>query len=372
MLNKILGTLDASRLLEARLTNTRSHLPGNVDRFPNLLPSMLLPYLISVERLIRGTTKACQKGRDVPLDMLLARNADTWRMRSDVLPAMCERGLSFVINGIDEDVSAIGALNATIERDWRVKCWTNAYWSHGSASAFNPHADDHDVLVLQLSGTKFWQCWGALEPLPIKARTYSVDQLPQPEWHCIMHPGDILFLPRGDVHVAEVQSSPSLHITLGIRPPQIRELPTIMYTARSPNEFSRRDMPVDSNADFTAELAWLRGFVDSLDPAELLDQLDYARPPYQPNNLGINICENTLFASTLRRHLPVERLKDGGCQIKPAGWPLVLAENEWVVLSHLHTSGPMTLQQLTTTLSHIDLKQAINSLVYRSLLFAWH
>jgi hypothetical protein len=369
MLNQILGAADKDRLFAARLANTRCHLSGRANRFPNLLPSLLIPHLISVERLLRGVTKVCQKGREVPLDMLLVRAGEHWRIRTDALPAMCERGLSFVINGIDEDVPAIGALNAAIERDWRTKCWTNAYWSHGCASAFNPHSDNHDVLVLQLSGTKQWRCWGALDAFPTKSRAYSPDQLPKPMWSCVMQPGDILFVPRGDVHAAELRGSSSLHLTVAVRSPQVSELPSLLNTDAK-DDFSRRDMPVQSDADFTAHLTWLRSLVDALDPTELLSQIDGARPPYQPNNLGILVCDGTLLASALRRNIPAERLQDGRYRITPAGWPLILAESEWMIMNLMHTVGSMTLRELTAALPEGGAPDAVNSLIQKNLLFA--
>lgn len=369
MLNRIIGVAEDARLVAARQTNTRCHLSGDADRFPNFLPSLLIPHLISAERLLRGVTKVCQMGREVPLDMLLVRTGENWRLRTDVLPAMCERGLSFVINAIDEAVPAIGALNAAIERRWRMESWTNAYWSHGSASAFNPHADNHDVLVLQVYGTKEWRCWGALDPFPTKSRAYTPDKLPKPEWSCVMQPGDILFVPRGDVHAAELLGPSSLHLTVALRPPQVRELPALLQTDPK-NEFTRRDMPVQSDADFTAHLAWLRGMVDACDPTELLSQLDHARPPYQPNNLGIVACNDTLLASTLRRRIPAERLEDGRYRITPAGWPFILSAGEWAVIDLLHTVGSMTLRQLTTALPEVGAWDAVNSLIQKSLLFA--
>lgn len=369
MLNQIFDDAEEALLLAARLANTRCHLLGESDRFPNLLPSLLVPHLITAERLLRGSTKGLQQGREVPLDMLLVRVGERWRIRTDTLPAMCERGLSFVINGIDEDVPAVGALNAAIERRWHVECWTNAYWSHGSASAFNPHSDNHDVLVLQLSGTKQWQCWGPLDPFPTKSRAYSHDQLPKPEWSGVLHSGDILFVPRGDIHAAELCGSSSLHLTVALRPPQVRELPALLRT-EGQNEFSRQDMPVFSDADFTAQLSWLRGLVDTLDPGELLRQVDLARPPYQPNNFGIVVCDGTLLASTLRRRIPAVRLQDGRYRITPAGWPFILSAGEWAILDLLHTVGSMTLRQLTAALPEVGALNAIHSLIQKSLLFA--
>lgn len=370
MLNQILRPVDDVRLRDARLNHTRCHVPGMAGRFPDLLPSLLIPHLITIDRLQRGSTVLSQQGRDVPLDMVLIRVGERQHLRIDALEDMCTRGLSFVLNGVDLDVPAIGALNATIERQWRVECWTNAYWSHGRASAFSPHADDHDVLILQLSGTKHWRCWGALEPYPIKPRAYVQTQLPAPAWEGPMNPGDALFVPRGDVHMAELASPSSLHLTVAVKPPQVRELPALLRTDAQNDVFSRQDIPVQPGADTTDLVAWMRRRADTFDPADVLAQWDQSRPPYVPNNLGVVAHDGTLLASALRRHIPAERLADGRYRITPAGWPFILTAEEWLVLDLLHQAGAMTLAQITASMARNGAAEAISSLIRKSLLFA--
>jgi len=370
MLDWIVGKTDEARLRQAWLGNTRCHLPGKARRFPDLLPALLLPHLITAERLLRGATRANQQGREVPMDMLVMRRGERWHLRTDALASLCARGLSFVLNGVDEDVPAIGALSAAIERDWRVKCWTNAYWSHGRASAFAPHADDHNVLILQLSGRKHWRCWGPLEPFPVTARSYGPDKLQQPEWEGILQPGDALFVPRGDVHVAELAGPSSLHLTVAVRPPWVRELPAMLWAGKQEDEFSRHDVPVQPGADFAAVESWVREVVDTLDTAAALDRWDRTRPPYSPSNLGVVARDGTLLASPFRRRIPAERQEDGSYQITPAGWPLALAAGEWQVLDFLHTAGAMTSGQLTQALPGGDARAAADALIQRGLLFA--
>ena len=73
----------------------------------------------------------------------------------------------------------------------------NAYLSPGiGAGGLGQHADTHDVIVLQIAGSKAWDVEG-LGPL-------------------VLEPGDVLYLPAGTSHHARAESGFSLHLTIGI------------------------------------------------------------------------------------------------------------------------------------------------------------
>jgi hypothetical protein len=72
----------------------------------------------------------------------------------------------------------------------------NAYLTPPSAVGLGRHADTHDVVILQIHGSKTW----------------DVDGLGQFE----LGPGDVVYLPRGTPHQAHTSTETSLHITFGI------------------------------------------------------------------------------------------------------------------------------------------------------------
>ena len=73
----------------------------------------------------------------------------------------------------------------------------NAYLSPGGGTVgLGRHADTHDVIVLQVAGSKAWDVDG-LGPLSLLA-------------------GDVLYLPAGTSHQARAESGFSLHLTIGI------------------------------------------------------------------------------------------------------------------------------------------------------------
>lgn len=101
----------------------------------------------------------------------------------------------------------------------------NAYLTPSNAAGLRAHSDDHDVLVMQVDGTKRW----------------SVDGLGDVH----LHPGDVLYVPAGCEHSAITGGELSLHLTVGILRLTYRSVldrcsPTVppISTNRSPSAFS--------------------------------------------------------------------------------------------------------------------------------------
>jgi len=81
-------------------------------------------------------------------------------------------------------------------------CFANAYITPPNAQGFSRHADEHEVLVLQIEGSKLWRVY------PENGEPCEIE----------LTPGSLLYLPRGLQHEAETRGIASIHITLGISP----------------------------------------------------------------------------------------------------------------------------------------------------------
>jgi ribosomal protein L16 Arg81 hydroxylase len=83
-----------------------------------------------------------------------------------------------------------------------------------------PHYDTHDVFVLQIHGTKHWRIFDQALYLPLQNQVHD-NQFrgrDDPTQTLDLHPGDMIYLPRGWGHAAETQEDLSIHITLGVHP----------------------------------------------------------------------------------------------------------------------------------------------------------
>jgi bifunctional lysine-specific demethylase and histidyl-hydroxylase MINA len=98
----------------------------------------------------------------------------------------------------------------------------SAFWSRGGMKA-PVHYDDHDLLVVQLRGTKRWYVSNRPSELPNTWQSIpkSAPQL-GPHDTLDMQPGDVIYLPRGTWHSVDSDSG-SLHVSIGYTPLTLRE-----------------------------------------------------------------------------------------------------------------------------------------------------
>ena len=127
-------------------------------------------------------------------------------------------GATLVVDAIDEMHPPINTVAAELEAWLGTRVQVNAYASWTAKEGFGVHWDDHDVIVLQVSGRKRWRIYGTTRQAPLysdvevdnDAPTESIDEF-------TMEPGDVLHVPRGCWHAASAsEGEPSLHLTCGL------------------------------------------------------------------------------------------------------------------------------------------------------------
>ena len=141
-------------------------------------------------------------------------------------------GCSIIINHADLHHPTIAHLCNDLQRTFP-HVYANAYLTPPNSYAVPAHADDRDVLVIQILGSKRWKIY---KRVPVE---YPFDKeqvgkngnvidmsvlnggLCFHDKEVILYPGDVLYLPRGFVHEASTMDSaagcePSFHITVAI------------------------------------------------------------------------------------------------------------------------------------------------------------
>ena len=98
----------------------------------------------------------------------------------------------------------------------------SAFWSRGGMRA-PVHYDDHDLLVVQLRGSKRW--YVSSNPSELH-NTWKKIPSSAPELgphHTVdVQPGDLIYLPRGTFHSVDSDQG-SLHLSIGFTPLTVRE-----------------------------------------------------------------------------------------------------------------------------------------------------
>jgi hypothetical protein len=105
-------------------------------------------------------------------------------------------GATLVLQSLHRTLPPVAAFVTRLQDELSHPVQANAYLTPPAAAGLAEHADLHDVLALQLHGSKRW--W--------------VDGLGD----VTMRPGDVMYVPRGVRHRAETSTATSLHLTIGI------------------------------------------------------------------------------------------------------------------------------------------------------------
>jgi len=363
--------------LEAAIRDRRPlHLrTGNTDLFRSLLPWSTFNTLLASDLRGAGRARMVRRGRDLPREMWSYVGRDQKRVvLPDQLQRLCHEGLSIALEQVHESVPAVGALVAMLERTFPARVQTNLYASFGRDSAFRAHHDGHDVLVLHLHGRKRWFRFGRRADDDAGTPVIPDDRLGPPLWEEVLEPGDVLYLPRGEVHRAAVEGEASLHLTNGLMWPRGVDLFTWLAREVPATGAFDRDVPVyGTAADLTACESALRGalhrLVDTFDFQRFLAAFGPERPLRLPLNLGLSAAPE---ADCLVRALtfPGTPLPaEGGARFPFDGVEVSVDPDERTVLAALQAAGACRLAELPgrTGLDPDHVRDTVSRLARRSL-----
>ena len=223
-LARLLQPLSVETFLDGIWAETHHHIKrGCPGYFDGLLPGpSTVDELLelfhgepSAVRLVKGSDK---KGSDNY--RLLDGSLDIDGILDDFAD-----GYTIVFDGVEQYVRAVGTLARSIEVELNFPIQVNTYITPPGQTGLAPHYDDHDVLILQVQGSKIWHLYVGVDRPPRelqreKEKAVDADGLPTPTDVCL-EAGDVLYVPRGRVHSAETTSEQSIHLTVGIHAPTV-------------------------------------------------------------------------------------------------------------------------------------------------------
>ena len=217
-LPSLLHPVDEATFLQHFIEKRRLHVrTSERGRAAGLLPWATVNHLIECDVLPPDRLRVIRANIDVAT-LMYRRRDEHKHLRAGALQQLLAQGASVIINDVSDLVPAIGGLSDNIERRLGHRVGVNAYLSFGRGSAFKAHFDYHDVLVLQVHGRKRWRSHGTPFPSPVEQLEPEPGKEAPPEiaWEEVLEPGDLLYLPRGEVHEAAVEGPNSVHLTIGI------------------------------------------------------------------------------------------------------------------------------------------------------------
>jgi ribosomal protein L16 Arg81 hydroxylase len=181
-------------------------------------------------------------------------------------------GCSVVLNHGDLSSPWIAALCQDLQKTFP-HAYANCYLTPPNSQAVPAHADDRDVLVFQLVGSKNWQVYQKVPvPFPYPHEQVGKQGVEVPNEvltgpvavSTTLRPGDVLYMPRGFVHQANCSDCLSFHVTVALATHDwslagIMSMATKTILTRSV-DYRKSVLPVFTDSD-------VKGLQDQIDTA---------------------------------------------------------------------------------------------------------
>lgn len=156
-----------------------------------------------------------------------------------------DQGYTIKYDKLHQTYPPLAAKVSNIEQELGIKIRTSLYVTPENTQGYGIHTDRHDVLGLQINGTKMWKVKMAEEKLPsvykaaVKVKWEEQDGIDVIE----VNSGDFFYCPRGLAHDVYTQGSPSTHFTLGLKPVYRYELFNSLSKEAYKKEYFRKAIP---------------------------------------------------------------------------------------------------------------------------------
>ncbi|MEO0383640.1 MAG: cupin domain-containing protein [Pseudomonadota bacterium] len=127
-------------------------------------------------------------------------------------------GATIILSGLQERLPTLARFCRALENVFSSRIQTNIYLTPAHSQGFPSHYDSHDVLVLQVEGTKEWRIYDHPAELPLLTQGFNREEMTVGEEtdRFVLEPGDMCYVPRGLTHDAVATDQTSLHITTGL------------------------------------------------------------------------------------------------------------------------------------------------------------
>jgi ribosomal protein L16 Arg81 hydroxylase len=375
----LLAPVSEESFLEHFLDKKRLHVKGSRPaRAAELFSWPTINHLIESDMLPAERLRVVRANVDILPSMF--RHKDGARgLRAGALQALLSQGVSMIMNGVGDYVPQIGRLSDAIERRLGHRAWVNAYLSFGRGSALKAHWDEHDVLVVQVHGNKRWRSYGTPVPFPVSNYNAGKDLGTTIVWEGVLEAGDVLYLPRGEVHEAAVEGLNSVHLTIGLQTPCAIDFLGWLAEKAAADVVLRKDVTrLGGEAGLEHRESEIKARLHALiEAASLTDYLrsEDARRKLRPLlNLGVDeaLGPSTMLVPSLRRPVPPRAAgaNDGALEI--GGETFNLSADAQNVLAHLmHADAASFAEILAAFAGSLDeaaLRKSVLDLARQGLL----
>ena len=298
-------------------------------------------------------------------------------LRVQALHDLLNQGVSIIVDEIHRSIPQVSQLAAAVERDLGIVTQVNAYLSFSKGGAFKPHWDIHDVLAVQVHGRKRWRFWKPVVPHPVEfADSVPIDASEAPDQEIELAPGDVLFIPRGEPHVAAVSAACSVHLTIGLRSETGINFLNYIQKMAAQDPLLRMNLPrLDDQPDAheAAVKRRLHQLIDAVSMSQFLQEGDLSRlPAAQTAVSGALPQMDQVLRLTLRRRVPLPDVPKAEPRLVTIGGEARrLSPTSINILQWLFDNDPTTLRALHAALSPAHGQESIEAAILELLRFGF-
>lgn len=211
------------------------------------------------------------------------------------------RGATIRVRDVDKFDGPLNLFAREVQRFFTAQSQINVYLTPPAKTGFPPHFDTTDVFIVQCLGSKEWEIvheYSNKTELPLTETVWDPERFrPSAPGEAItLHPGDVLYLPRGAMHQAACTERESMHLTVSTVPLIFADLiaKALKLAAEGDIEYRRRvPWSVESDDGELAEVATkvknqIRKLADQVDTAAVLRterRLYEAEPETDPSGM---------------------------------------------------------------------------------------
>ncbi|MEJ6391116.1 cupin domain-containing protein [Gymnodinialimonas ulvae] len=142
---------------------------------------------------------------------------DTGRIDPVRVTQLFADGATVILAGLQDRLPHLARYCRAVEAVISARVQANVYMTPPGNMGLRPHYDSHDVIVLQVAGSKEWRIYGTPVELPLRDQAFERDMdMGDEVQRFVLEPGDTLYVPRGVAHDAVATDDTSLHITTGL------------------------------------------------------------------------------------------------------------------------------------------------------------
>jgi ribosomal protein L16 Arg81 hydroxylase len=250
------------------------------------------------------------------------------------------KGSTVILSGLEQTWEPLALFTGGLEGVLNHPVAVAVYMTPPRFQGVQPHFDTQENFLLQVEGTKHWRVHGPTRELPPVEGSYMPvprESLPELLLEATLHPGDMLYIPRGFVHEARAGDSPSLHITVDVHVQTWYDFLSDALAAWADREPRlRRSLPVGLLSDEAGSRALETGFAELLDllrrevrlddaVGKLTERMVVRKPPPPDGHFSLLHTEIGPQTPLRKRRVALARVfqKDGYAGVQFSGNQLV-------------------------------------------------